>query len=302
MGIVYLVQPGELLDTKRFKVGCSEHEDYSRLSKYHKNCKIISIRRCGENYKEIEKIIINEFKNKYKLITGNEYFEGNIKDIDNDFNKIVSKDFDIDVSDVSDDSDDNNFNNKSINSCTCVHFNDEEYYDNECVACRNTGVSYWSEGIYGECLDCGGNCIICGNKYRKEGNINNIENIKDLSKYFQYKFDNNNKSKFYDISFFDLYEEYNVYFNDEDNIDIFENYEIMEKNLFKIYIEKFKGIKIKNKDSSMYNINKLDLINFLKDNNLYNNNIIKNYEDLINKTKFNKIIIEKKKTVWLYPI
>ena len=30
-------------------------------------------------------------------------------------------------------------------------------------------------------------------------------------------------------------------------------------------------------------------------NNLYNNNIIKNYEDLINKPKFNKIIIEKKK-------
>ena len=129
MGIMYLVQPGQLLDTKRFKVGSSEHEDYSRLSKYHKNCKIISIRQCGENYKEIEKIIINEFKNKnkYKLITGNEYFEGDIKDIEKDFNEIISKEIDTD------DLDDNNFKSNIINEnktaykIACELF--EYYYD-----------------------------------------------------------------------------------------------------------------------------------------------------------------------------
>ena len=34
---------------------------------------------------------------------------------------------------------------------------EKEYKDNKnenCIACNDTGRAYWSDGVYGECLDC----------------------------------------------------------------------------------------------------------------------------------------------------
>jgi hypothetical protein len=311
MGIVYLVQPEELLNTNRFKVGCSKNNDYSRLSKYHKKCKIISIRECEKNYKKIEKKIICKFKKKYKLIAGNEYFEADKKIIENEFNIIVTEynikntntdtddentdtdDENTDTDDENTDTDDENTDTdyeNNTNLCNCIYFNDEDYYDNECVVCRNSGKSYWSKDYYGECIECGGNCYICSKKYRKKEYFLYIEDIQDLSKYLQYNFDYN-EFKITCTNLSELYKGYIEYFNNdnENNTD-----DIIEYKLFKLYIKNFKGIKLKNKNTLI--INNFNLIKFLKDNKLYNNNnIIKNYEDLINKTEFNKIIIHKTK-------
>jgi hypothetical protein len=314
MGIVYLVQPEELLNTNRFKVGCSKNNDYSRISKYHKKCKIISIRECEENYKKIEKKIICKFKNKYKLIAGNEYFEADKKIIENEFNIIVTEyniknthtdtdnentDTDNENTDTDDENTDTD-NENNTNLCNCIYFNDKDYYDNVCVACRNSGISYWTEDYYGECMECGGNCYICSKKYRKKEYFLYIEDIQDLSKYLQYKFDYN-ELKITKINLSVLYKEYIQYFNndnenntDDENIDNENNTDdILEDKLFKLYIKNFKGIKLKNKNTLI--INNFNLIKFLKDNKLYNNNIIKNYEDLINKTALNRIIIDKTK-------
>lgn len=33
---------------------------------------------------------------------------------------------------------------------------EESDSDDECIACRGTGISYWSDDVYGECFECGG--------------------------------------------------------------------------------------------------------------------------------------------------
>ena len=31
---------------------------------------------------------------------------------------------------------------------------EEDYDDGQCIACHNTGISYWSDGVYGDCMEC----------------------------------------------------------------------------------------------------------------------------------------------------
>lgn len=45
-GIVYLIQPGELVGTDRYKIGMSEKKDLSRISKYKKNTRILHLATC----------------------------------------------------------------------------------------------------------------------------------------------------------------------------------------------------------------------------------------------------------------
>jgi hypothetical protein len=47
--------------------------------------------------------------------------------------------------------------------CDCVFYTQpEEGFCDCCHSCRNTGISYWSDGIYGACLECC--CIDCGKR------------------------------------------------------------------------------------------------------------------------------------------
>ena len=85
MGIIYLIQPKELIGTNRYKIGCSKKDDNSRLKNgYKKGSDIIQIFETNIPNK-IENIIINVFKIKFNIIAGNEYFEGNRDDIINTF-------------------------------------------------------------------------------------------------------------------------------------------------------------------------------------------------------------------------
>lgn len=88
-GIVYLIQPEELLQTNRYKIGCSAKNDLSRVCSYKKNSRYLYIAECINPY-TLESNIKSVFNNKYTLIAGKEYFEGDEKNIVNDFVKIVN--------------------------------------------------------------------------------------------------------------------------------------------------------------------------------------------------------------------
>jgi len=88
-GIIYLIQPEELLQTNRYKIGCSAKNDLSRVNSYKKNSRYLYIAECINPY-TLEANIKSIFNNKYTLIAGKEYFEGDEKDIVNNFVKIVN--------------------------------------------------------------------------------------------------------------------------------------------------------------------------------------------------------------------
>ena len=76
VGIVYLIQPAELVGTNRFKVGCSSKNTIDRcVEGYRKGTRCIYIIECIEPFC-VEKILKNAFTTNFKLIAGKEYFEG----------------------------------------------------------------------------------------------------------------------------------------------------------------------------------------------------------------------------------
>ena len=78
MGIVYLIQPAELVGTNRVKVGCSNKSDLSRVTKGYKKG-TVSLCICStEEPFELEKTLLNLFKERFELLAGNEYFIGDI--------------------------------------------------------------------------------------------------------------------------------------------------------------------------------------------------------------------------------
>lgn len=81
MGSVYLIQPVELLNTSIYKIGCSKKLTLERCSKgYKKYSKFI----CTLGYSnpiELEKILKKNFKQKFRLAFGKEYFEGNEREL-----------------------------------------------------------------------------------------------------------------------------------------------------------------------------------------------------------------------------
>ena len=88
-GIIYLVQPTEYLLTNIYKIGCSKQTNLSRCQNgYRKGTRYISIAECTYPLL-LEKNIINQFKIKFKLFIGNEYFEGDENEMYTEFiNKI----------------------------------------------------------------------------------------------------------------------------------------------------------------------------------------------------------------------
>jgi len=76
MGILYLIQPAELVGTKRYKIGCSNKSTLERVKKGYKvGSRYLHIMECNNPLK-IEKLIKFDFNNHFTLIAGSEYFEG----------------------------------------------------------------------------------------------------------------------------------------------------------------------------------------------------------------------------------
>jgi hypothetical protein len=90
MGILYFIQPSELVGTDRYKIGCSKKDSLDRVKKgYRKGTRYISINEVNDPFL-IEKTIKEEFKKKFTLISGTEYFKGNETEMINIFLKIMT--------------------------------------------------------------------------------------------------------------------------------------------------------------------------------------------------------------------
>ena len=88
-GIIYLIQPVELISTNRYKLGCSGKISLDRcITGYKKGSRYIYIQECFEPYKLETKLKL-EFKQKFTLIAGTEYFAGDERQMKTIFNEIT---------------------------------------------------------------------------------------------------------------------------------------------------------------------------------------------------------------------
>jgi hypothetical protein len=76
-GIIYMIQPAELIGSNKYKIGHSKSPNLNRcINGYYIGSRFISINECN-NPLILEKKIINEFNKLFKLSAGREIFEGN---------------------------------------------------------------------------------------------------------------------------------------------------------------------------------------------------------------------------------
>ena len=90
MPYVYLLQPPILKGTDRYKIGLSNNNSNERISSYGASVDLFCKIYCS-NPKKVELVLKKEFANNFKLIHGNEWFEGNINHMINLFNEIVNQ-------------------------------------------------------------------------------------------------------------------------------------------------------------------------------------------------------------------
>ena len=108
-GTVYFIQPTELINTKKYKIGMSRENDLCRLKKYHKGTRFICVMSCKYPV-TLESILKTCFKSKYKLIAGSEYFEGNEDEMLEDFLEIIKENKNDNVKDKEIKNDKDNIN------------------------------------------------------------------------------------------------------------------------------------------------------------------------------------------------
>jgi hypothetical protein len=121
-GIIYLVQPCELVGTDVFKVGCSTINSLTRVQHGYKlGTRYIQINECI-NPLYVEKLLIKECKKKFKLTAGREYFKCDETEIREVFERII-KDNTIIKSLIKPLNNANNINIqiKSVNPVICEH-------------------------------------------------------------------------------------------------------------------------------------------------------------------------------------
>lgn len=90
MGLLYFIQPAELVGTTRYKIGRSSKNDLSRLRAYRMGTRMIMIVEC-ENDVQIEEKLIAAFNSAFPRVAGKEWFEGNEKDMRTLFYEIVTQ-------------------------------------------------------------------------------------------------------------------------------------------------------------------------------------------------------------------
>ena len=79
-GIIYLIQPCELVETKRYKVGMSKNTSLDRVKNgYKKGSRYLCIMEV-KNPIQVEKNIIKVFNETYKNIAGKEYYQIDVEE------------------------------------------------------------------------------------------------------------------------------------------------------------------------------------------------------------------------------
>jgi len=90
-GIIYLIQPAELINTNRYKIGCTKTPNLERCYKgYKKGSRYICIMECIDPL-ILENKIKEIFNDKFKLIAGNEYYEGDENEMYKLFIETINK-------------------------------------------------------------------------------------------------------------------------------------------------------------------------------------------------------------------
>jgi hypothetical protein len=89
-GLLYLIQPAELIGTHRYKIGYSKNNDIIKFRKdYKKGSRFLDIYEY-ERSPLLVREIRNNFNSKFKLVAGRTYYEGNENDIKKNFNAIIN--------------------------------------------------------------------------------------------------------------------------------------------------------------------------------------------------------------------
>ena len=245
MGILYLIQPAELLKTNRYKIGCSKKSTLDRVKNgYKKGTRYLLILECNQPFL-IEKKIKEYFCEKYKLIAGNEYFEidnNNEKELIEIFFSIVNKNMEY-TNNIS------NYCNDKMNDEKNILYQKEDY-----------DLKLWNIKINEDNIDNDYNNKYKINSYDEWSKLNNISNIIVFNK------NHDSYIKFNDNNFWietDSYETLDNYIYNYQNDDI----QIIEINSNKIvrckdYIStkdksKFKFVNIEYDIKSIYH----DIIN-----------------------------------------
>jgi hypothetical protein len=115
-GIIYFVQPAELIGTSRYKIGCSTVPNLNRITSGYKlnGTRYITIMEC-KNPIKLEENIKKTFNTNFKLIAGKEFFEGEEKNMINIFLQTVFE-----------------YNSILYSSCVDVdHYNNNDNHDNK---------------------------------------------------------------------------------------------------------------------------------------------------------------------------
>jgi len=87
-GLVYLLQPAELVDTDRYKIGCSNLPNNSRLQNYKVGTIYYYVIKC-DNASIIEDKLKKKFSEQFILFTGKEYFKGDIEEMKKCFISVI---------------------------------------------------------------------------------------------------------------------------------------------------------------------------------------------------------------------
>lgn len=112
-GIIYFIQPAELVGTDRYKIGCSKSPDLKRCNEgYRKGSRYICIMECNNPF-VLEKKIKDEFNKLFKLVAGTEYFIGDETMMKQTFLKIIEKYDNSSESIIFDELETSDFDNKS---------------------------------------------------------------------------------------------------------------------------------------------------------------------------------------------
>ena len=90
-GLVYLIQPLEYNGTNQYKISCSITNDLEKLKRTHRRgTRFIIVHECDNPHNVKRQIKIN-FRRRFNLFRGNDYFEGNYRDIVKEFDITMAK-------------------------------------------------------------------------------------------------------------------------------------------------------------------------------------------------------------------
>lgn len=163
-GLLYLIQPAELVGTHRYKIGYSKNNDITKFRKdYKKGSRFLDIYEY-ERSPLLVREIRNNFNNKFKLVAGRTYYEGNETDIKKNFNAIISNY-----------SYANNINSQNLIASTNSHnlLTSNSNRDSNSNYCNNyqslTNYSYMQNIMYGtKCQPMKKNCNLNYNSYYED--------------------------------------------------------------------------------------------------------------------------------------